>query len=60
MSPKGVIIIANRGLPPRQTHDSCYNFGKILPPRDRAGVRWSICVMNSIKSVEKVAWLSIS
>jgi hypothetical protein len=39
----------------RQTHDFCYNFGKILLPRDRAGVRQPICVMNSIKSVGKVA-----
>ncbi|MCI5113613.1 MAG: hypothetical protein D3921_13810 [Candidatus Electrothrix sp. AW1] len=45
---------------PRQTHDFFNKFGKILSPRDRAEVRWPICVMNSIKSVGKVAWLSIS
>ena len=50
----------NRWVEPRQTHDFFNEFGKILSPRDRAEVRWPICVMNSIKSVEKVAWLSIS
>ncbi|MCI5138925.1 MAG: hypothetical protein D3922_11050 [Candidatus Electrothrix sp. AR1] len=39
---------------PRQTHDFRYKFSRILLPRYRAGVRWPICVMNNIKSVEKV------
>ena len=51
----GTLFICD-SLTARHMHDFCYKFRKILPPYYRVGEARLICLMKSIKILEKVPW----